>query len=79
MPDGARCVGNGVPGAAHRSGGWTTWRWSEATPMASYLATVVIGKYRVPAPRTRAKPMVIAIADPLPADGRRGTVAGPHR
>ena len=54
---------------AARADGWTTWTWTEGAPMASYLATVVIGQYRVTSSTHDGKPMVIAIPESLPADG----------
>ena len=69
VPDGLEVLGNGVPGPVERTGGWTTWHWAESSPMASYLSTVVIGKYRVSTSTHDGKPMVTAVADSLPADG----------
>ncbi|MFI5935650.1 M1 family metallopeptidase [Actinoplanes sp. NPDC051494] len=69
VPDGVEAISNGVPGAREQAGGWTTWRWTESKPMASYLATVVIGQYRVRSSTHAGKPMVIAIPESLPADG----------
>jgi aminopeptidase N len=69
VPDGLAVLGNGVPGPAERKDGWTTWHWAESSPMASYLSTVVIGKYRVSTSTHAGKPMVTAVAATLPADG----------
>ncbi|MEV6845555.1 M1 family metallopeptidase [Actinoplanes sp. NPDC051411] len=69
VPDGLKVISNGVAGPPSSSGGWTTWNWSEASPMASYLSTVVIGNYRVETSTHDGKPMVIAVANSLPADG----------
>ena len=69
VPDGVEAISNGVPGERSTDDGWTTWRWSEGAPMASYLATVVIGQYRVTSTTHQGKPMVIAIPESLPADG----------
>jgi aminopeptidase N len=69
VPDGVEALSNGVPGERTSADGWTTWRWSEDAPMASYLATVVIGQYRVTSTTHDGKPMVIAIPESLPADG----------
>ncbi|WP_442933799.1 M1 family metallopeptidase [Micromonospora sp. CPCC 205556] len=46
VPDGLTAVSNGLLRGKAAKDGWTTWRWSEAAPMASYLSTVVIGKFR---------------------------------
>jgi aminopeptidase N len=83
VPDGLEVLSNGVPGPRASAGGWTTWRWSEASPMASYLTTVVIGQYRITSTVYDGKPMVTAIPDSLPANGpaarslaRTGEIAG---
>jgi aminopeptidase N len=60
-PDGLVALANGVLKGKSSSGGWTRWRWSESRPMASYLATVVIGKYRVHETTHDGKPVVIAV------------------
>jgi aminopeptidase N len=69
VPDGVEAVSNGVPGERSSADGWTTWRWTEGSPMASYLATVVIGQYRVTSTTHAGKPMVIAIPESLPENG----------
>ncbi|MCO1615541.1 M1 family metallopeptidase [Micromonospora sp. CPM1] len=69
VPDGLAALSNGVPEGRTSSGGWTTWRWSERAPMASYLSTLVIGDYRVSSGTHAGKPIVTAVAAALPADG----------
>jgi aminopeptidase N len=69
VPNGVEVVSNGVPGPRDTANGWTTWRWSESAPMASYLSTVVIGQYRIRTSTHTGKPMVIAIPQSLPPDG----------
>jgi aminopeptidase N len=69
VPDGLEALGNGVPGPRTTAAGWTTWTWTEAAPMASYLSTVVIGQYRVETSTHGGKPMITAIPDSLPTDG----------
>lgn len=67
VPQGLVAVANGVPqGQRPAAGGWTTWRWSETTPMASYLSTVVIGKYRTTTGEHRGRPVFSAVASSLP-------------
>jgi aminopeptidase N len=73
VPDGLQVISNGVPGGHSSSAGWTTWNWAEGSPMASYLSTVVIGHYRVTSSTHDGKPMIIAVADSLPADGPAAT------
>jgi len=69
VPDGLEVLGNGLPGERASSAGKTTWRWAESKPLASYLAFVVIGQYRVSTGTHDGKPMIIAIPESLPADG----------
>ncbi|WP_410811932.1 M1 family metallopeptidase [Micromonospora sp. 067-2] len=69
VPDGISALSNGVPGPTSSADGWTTWRWSERTPMASYLSTLVIGDYRVVTSRHAGQPMVTAVAASLPVNG----------
>ncbi|MGK5680854.1 M1 family metallopeptidase [Actinoplanes sp. URMC 104] len=69
VPAGVEAISNGVPGGSRTTGGWTTWSWTESAPMASYLSMVVIGQYRIASSTHQGKPMVIAVADSLPADG----------
>jgi aminopeptidase N len=69
VPNGVEVVSNGVPGPRDTAKGWTTWRWSESAPMASYLSTVAIGQYRIRTSTHAGKPMVIAIPQSLPPDG----------
>ncbi|MFI5492643.1 M1 family metallopeptidase [Actinoplanes sp. NPDC051859] len=68
VPDGVEAISNGVPGTQSSAAGWTTWTWTESKPMASYLATVVIGQYRVQTTTHAGKPMIIAIPEFLPAN-----------
>ena len=69
VPDGLTALSIGVPGPRTSDDGWTTWRWTESSPLASYLSTVVIGKYRVTTTTHAGKPMVTAVPAALPADG----------
>ena len=67
VPDGVEVLSNGVPGERATSAGRTTWRWAESKPLASYLAFVVIGQYRVQSTTHDGKPMIIALPESLPA------------
>jgi aminopeptidase N len=69
VPDGLTVLSIGVPGQKSSAAGWTTWRWTESSPLASYLSTVVIGKYRVSTSTHDGKPMVTALPASMPADG----------
>ncbi|MBQ1029041.1 M1 family metallopeptidase [Micromonospora parva] len=73
VPDGLAALSNGVPLPRSSADGWTTWRWSERTPMASYLSTLVIGDYRVVTGTHAGRPMVTAVAASLPATGGAAT------
>jgi aminopeptidase N len=46
VPEGLTAVSNGELRSARTTGGRTAFVWHSAEPMASYLATVVIGPYR---------------------------------
>ncbi|GGM54430.1 peptidase [Micromonospora sonchi] len=69
VPDGLAALSNGVPGERTSADGWTTWRWAERSPMASYLTTLVIGDYRVDTGSHGGKPLVTAVPSGLPATG----------
>ena len=69
VPDGLAALSNGVLTGRSTKDGWTTWHWSEGSPMASYLTTLVIGNYRVSTGTHAGKPLVTAVAAGLPADG----------
>jgi aminopeptidase N len=68
VPDGVEAISNGVPGRRESANGWSTWTWTESAPMASYLTTVVIGRYRITSTTHDGKPLVIAVPDTVPAD-----------
>ncbi|MEV4658294.1 M1 family metallopeptidase [Micromonospora sp. NPDC049301] len=61
VPDGVTAVSNGVPGGKTSKDGWTTWKWSEKSPMASYLSTVVIGKFRITTGEHKGRPVYSAV------------------
>ncbi|WP_446723521.1 M1 family metallopeptidase [Micromonospora sp. S4605] len=69
VPEGLEALSNGVPGERTTADGWTTWRWAERAPMASYLTTLVIGDYQVRTGTHAGKPMVTAVPAGLPATG----------
>ncbi|MFE2102854.1 MULTISPECIES: M1 family metallopeptidase [unclassified Streptomyces] len=47
VPKGRTAVANGVLRGQHTENGRTTFRWHQAEPMASYLATATVGKFKV--------------------------------
>jgi aminopeptidase N len=69
VPDGLSALSNGVLTGRTTDAGWTTWRWAERSPMASYLATLAIGRYRVTTGEHGGRPVLTAVASSLPAGG----------
>lgn len=47
VPQGSTAVANGAFGGRKTAHGRTTFRWKQREPMASYLATVAIGRFKV--------------------------------
>ncbi|GLZ32899.1 peptidase [Lentzea sp. NBRC 105346] len=47
VPDGWSVIANGVEGPVSRADGWTTFTWTEDTPLATYVSTVAIDKWTV--------------------------------
>jgi aminopeptidase N len=67
-PDGLQVFSNGVrTGSEPAGGGLSTTTWSVTSPMASYLATMVIGHYRVLEGTADGKPVLSGIDARLPA------------
>ena len=67
VPQNLAALSNGVlEGKSPDTGGFTTWKWRVNSPMASYLATVAIGDYRVTEGTHDGKPVVTAIANTIP-------------
>ena len=64
-PDGLAALSNGALRDKESAGGWTTWTWMESKPMAPYLATMVVGRYRVKESTHDGKPVVIAVDSSL--------------
>jgi aminopeptidase N len=72
VPRGRVVVANGLPvGRPVTRRGWTTYRWAERSPMASYLATVCIGDYAVTSYRARGLRFIDAVDRDLPAPLKR--------
>ncbi|WP_290870405.1 M1 family metallopeptidase [Hamadaea sp.] len=67
VPAGLTAISNGVPGPQKTEAGWTTWKWSESTPMASYLTTLAIGDYRVVNSTHKGKPVVLGVTKQVAA------------
>ncbi|MBY8870614.1 M1 family metallopeptidase [Micromonospora sp. PLK6-60] len=47
VPEGLTAVGNGQLLSQQTRDGWTTFVWDNTEPMATYLATITIGKFEV--------------------------------
>ncbi|WP_374684349.1 M1 family metallopeptidase [Streptomyces sp. ODS05-4] len=54
VPKGLAAVSNGEPGERRTGGDRTTHTWRTSQPMASYLATLAVGRYRTTDTRTPA-------------------------
>ncbi|MET8232685.1 M1 family metallopeptidase [Micromonospora sp. NPDC005298] len=75
VPDGLTAVSNGVPGGRSSKDGWTTWKWSEKSPMASYLSTLVIGKFRVTTGEHKGRPVYSAVTTKLAKGAADASIA----
>src|SRR5690606_7282995 len=66
-PSNLAALSNGVL-ESRREGptGFTTWTWRESSPMAPYLATMVVGDYRVVVGTDDGRPLVTAVHASLP-------------
>ncbi len=64
-PSDLSALSNGVLVSKTASGADTTWHWSEHAPMASYLAMVAIGNYRVRMSTHNGLPVVTAVDSSL--------------
>jgi len=70
VPDGLTAIANGVSrGVDAADPGWRTWRWAATTPMASYLSTIAIGKFRIFEGTYDGRPVYSAVDERLPAGG----------
>ncbi|MFI5935649.1 M1 family metallopeptidase [Actinoplanes sp. NPDC051494] len=70
VPSRMSAVSNGIPGRRTTTAGRTTWRWRQTEPMATYLAFVAIGDYRVTSTTHGGKPMITAVPRNMPPGGR---------
>jgi aminopeptidase N len=75
VPDGFTAVSNGVLDGTSSADGWTTYRWSEHAPMASYLATMAVGRFRIVTGEHGGLPVYTAVAESLPVDRADPAVA----
>ncbi|MGC4803705.1 M1 family metallopeptidase [Micromonospora sp. DT233] len=75
VPQGLTAVANGVPVRNTTRAGWTTWRWAERSPMASYLSTVAIGEFRVTRGEHKGRPVFSAVTTKLPKGAADASIA----
>lgn len=65
VPKGLTAVSNGLPQGKPKSRhGWTTFSWASSEPMATYMATVDIGKFRRSSSTTKSGVPVLNYVDP---------------
>ncbi|MFF9203798.1 M1 family metallopeptidase [Streptomyces sp. NPDC014986] len=75
VPKGLRAVSNGEPAGARTKGDRTTHRWRVGDPMASYLATLAIGRYETRRTTTAGGLPVHTAVDPQQAAASREVLA----
>ncbi|CAM5382321.1 M1 family metallopeptidase [Streptomyces griseomycini] len=75
VPEGLRAVSNGEPDGEETQGNRTTYRWRTTEPMASYLATLAIGRYDVDRTTTAGGLPVYTAVDPDQAAASRAVLA----
>ncbi len=66
VPAGYQALSNGLLASTTTTAGRTTWRWVENYPMASYLATAMIGHYRITRGSDGGRPVITAVEASLP-------------
>jgi aminopeptidase N len=75
VPEGLTAVSNGVPVGKATRAGWTTWKWAERSPMASYLSMVAIGNFRVTRAEHKGRPVFSAVTTKLPEGAADASIA----
>jgi aminopeptidase N len=75
VPAGLNAIANGVQKGQSTSGGWTTWRWHESAPMATYLATMVVGHYRITTGTAAGVPLYDAVGTRYPSKDADAAIA----
>ncbi|BCJ71083.1 peptidase [Catellatospora sp. IY07-71] len=66
VPTQLEAISNGLLDGRTAQGTWTSWKWRVTSPMAPYLATFVIGDYRLVEGTHKGKPVLTAVAETLP-------------
>src|SRR4051794_7182602 len=64
VPEGLQTISNGEPRGARTANGWTTYRWHEPKPQATYLTTLAMGRFEVHQARTKSGVPVITAYSP---------------
>ncbi|WSK01509.1 M1 family metallopeptidase [Streptomyces sp. NBC_01320] len=75
VPKGLTAVSNGELTSRRTSGGTTTYHWHTAAPMATYLATLAIGRFDTKASTTPDGIKVFTAVDPKSAAASARTLA----
>ncbi|MGI8695642.1 MAG: M1 family metallopeptidase [Mycobacteriales bacterium] len=75
VPAGTRVVGNGTLVGHRAAAGHETFVWREANPMATYLATVTIGRFDIQQSTTASGIPVYVAIDPREKAASAGVVA----
>jgi aminopeptidase N len=75
VPRGTTAVANGRLEGRIEHRHWTTFVWSERSPMATYLATVTSGRFRVTQSDVNGIPSYVAV-DPANAGAGPGALSG---
>ncbi|WP_441349147.1 M1 family metallopeptidase [Streptomyces sp. NTH33] len=75
VPKGLQAVSNGELKSGTTRGGRTTFHWHTAEPMASYLATVAIGRFEITRSTTKSGLPVYVAVVPAQAKASRAVLA----
>ncbi|MEU6406360.1 M1 family metallopeptidase [Streptomyces sp. NPDC046985] len=75
VPKDLQAVSNGELASTATAAGRTTYRWHEAEPMASYLATVAIGRFTVSRSTLKGGLPLYTAVDPTQAAASRAALA----
>ncbi|WP_107428833.1 M1 family metallopeptidase [Streptomyces kebangsaanensis] len=75
VPEGLQAVSNGELKNETTGKGRTTFRWHTAEPMASYLATVAVGRFEITRSTTKSGLPVYVAVDPTQVKASRAVLA----
>src|SRR4051812_12438198 len=64
VPKGLQTISNGEPHGTRTTDGWTTYKWHEAKPQATYLTTLAMGRFEIHKGRTKSGLPVITAYSP---------------